>query len=355
MNSRLNDTPDSRPSSGCCSFRVAFLYSVLLNLLMLESRGKFLGPMETFQSKPIARDLSNRASYTAPTPPKIATVTAQSPPKTNHSDVVYGFVHIAKTAGTEINGELAVRYERVCGNKGYSYDAHAFNDRSDAWIQEHPRKPLQEGGGYLDSITLATKRGNNRGRVPQSIMDEIGYQDCDWVGNEVKVQFWQDLADQIHPTPLELHVPCREPVDLLLSMCNYQGRQFNCTHAESDLKGAVERCLLKMDRFNQKLWRWSKDPSTSISLKCFNPIPVDPYVSFMGSFLQSRRSQRSYVHRRTNRPRKKEKECLLQDPALQDKVKQHMVKEITVFRFCDGCLGSPDDLFASQSSPVEPK
>ena len=38
-------------------------------------------------------------------------------------DVVYGHVHMAKTAGTEINGELAMHFERVCGNKGYSYDA----------------------------------------------------------------------------------------------------------------------------------------------------------------------------------------------------------------------------------------
>ena len=33
-------------------------------------------------------------------------------------DKIIGHLHMAKTAGTEINGELAAHYERVCGNKG---------------------------------------------------------------------------------------------------------------------------------------------------------------------------------------------------------------------------------------------
>jgi hypothetical protein len=31
---------------------------------------------------------------------------------------IIGHLHFAKTAGTEINGELAAHYERVCGHKG---------------------------------------------------------------------------------------------------------------------------------------------------------------------------------------------------------------------------------------------
>ena len=33
-------------------------------------------------------------------------------------DKIIGHLHVAKTAGTEINGELAAHYERVCGHKG---------------------------------------------------------------------------------------------------------------------------------------------------------------------------------------------------------------------------------------------
>lgn len=35
---------------------------------------------------------------------------------------VYGHVHIAKTAGTTLNGRMASRFDNVCGHKGYSVD-----------------------------------------------------------------------------------------------------------------------------------------------------------------------------------------------------------------------------------------
>jgi hypothetical protein len=41
----------------------------------------------------------------------------------------FGLIHIAKTAGSEINGNLTMHYERVCGNKGWSYDAISVNER----------------------------------------------------------------------------------------------------------------------------------------------------------------------------------------------------------------------------------
>ena len=39
-------------------------------------------------------------------------------------DKIFGHVHMAKTAGSEINGELAAHYERVCGHKGYVASFH---------------------------------------------------------------------------------------------------------------------------------------------------------------------------------------------------------------------------------------
>ena len=46
--------------------------------------------------------------------------------------VIFAHCHISKTAGTTINALLAHSYERVCGNKGYSYDAHQANQRHKA-------------------------------------------------------------------------------------------------------------------------------------------------------------------------------------------------------------------------------
>ena len=42
-------------------------------------------------------------------------------------DTIFGLLHMAKTAGTTINGQLANQFERVCGNKGWSYDAYQAN------------------------------------------------------------------------------------------------------------------------------------------------------------------------------------------------------------------------------------
>ena len=41
----------------------------------------------------------------------------------------FGHVHIAKTGGTTLNGVLAMKYQRICGNKGYSYDYYQANKR----------------------------------------------------------------------------------------------------------------------------------------------------------------------------------------------------------------------------------
>ena len=73
---------------------------------------------------------------------------SQPPP-----DVLYGHVHIAKTAGTTVNGELAMHYERVCGHKGYSYDAFQTNE-------------LLKKGSPNILYNNADSKSYNRGRVP---------------------------------------------------------------------------------------------------------------------------------------------------------------------------------------------
>eukprot|EP01083_Nonionella_stella_P224429 798880_1 len=94
--------------------------------------------------------------------------------------VVYGHVHIGKTAGTSLNGNLSLQFERICGHKGYSYDAFQFQQRSKSeanWMHSK------------DLISEVYDGGFNRGRVPEQIMDEIGYEDCDWISHEVEWPF----------------------------------------------------------------------------------------------------------------------------------------------------------------------
>ena len=86
-----------------------------------------------------------------------------------YPDVLYAHLHMAKTAGTTLNGEMAARYERVCGHKGYSYDFYQGNNRTqgEEFAQDSFSKlhgPDGQGVPY------------GRGRVPPNLMDEIGYE-----------------------------------------------------------------------------------------------------------------------------------------------------------------------------------
>lgn len=80
-----------------------------------------------------------------------------------YPDRLYGHIHMPKTAGSTLNGEMAARFERVCGNKGYSYDFYNNNNRTSA-----------NGEQPVDSYTKLA-RGFNRGEVPPNLMNEIGY------------------------------------------------------------------------------------------------------------------------------------------------------------------------------------
>ena len=75
----------------------------------------------------------------------------------------------SQTFCSRINGIAANKFERVCGHKGYSYDA--FHDN-------------------VKAANIAARGGiphpDGRSRVVATTMDEIGYEDCDWISNEIE-------------------------------------------------------------------------------------------------------------------------------------------------------------------------
>jgi len=85
-----------------------------------------------------------------------------------HAKKIFGHVHMAKTAGTSINGIAANKFERVCGHKGYSYDAYKDNSKA--------ANIVARGG---------TPEPKGRSRVMEPTMEDIGFDDCDWVSNEI--------------------------------------------------------------------------------------------------------------------------------------------------------------------------
>jgi hypothetical protein len=74
--------------------------------------------------------------------------------------LLYGHVHMAQTRGSDLNGALALNYERVCGHKGYSYDAFQANER------------FWKNPASIDSVGHSFPT-HSRLRVPYEIMDEM--------------------------------------------------------------------------------------------------------------------------------------------------------------------------------------
>ena len=165
---------------------------------------------------------------------------------------LFEHLHIAKTAGTTLNGNLSLHFERVCGHKGYSYDAYQANERREAAKKTGKGERPGEGERHWPKI-----------------MQWIGFEDCDWISQEDPVNFWFQFG--IWDQPLELHVPCRDPIDHLLSQCGHQGKNFNCA---GDLSKEIEKCMMNMDRFSNKL-----KSIQNVHLKCF-----DWRASFNGNY-----------------------------------------------------------------------
>jgi len=250
----------------------------------------------------------------------------------NGTLLVYGHVHMAKTAGTSLNGMLALNFERVCGHKGYSHDFYQVNERNGTYEN-----------GKSDSITRLFKKKRksepegHRGRVPQQIMDERGYEDCDYISTESDAGFWTRFKKW--DLPLELHVPCRPIIEHLMSMCNHRGYTFRCN---GTIKDEVGHCTGWLSRYADSL---TKTPN--LSVKCYNVSQqFSGYLDYMRTRLQPKRRQSAYNFRATNEPRTKKAECiwLPENAGIKRSATSLLLEMYPYFRFCDRCLGSKDDL-----------
>ena len=257
-------------------------------------------------------------------------------------DKVYGYVHVAKTAGTQLNGLLASKYERVCGNKGYSYDFKAHNDIVKAVATE--MNVSQVGNGGKSQELMWKQHGENlhpdRGIYELEEMQEIGWEDCDYITHEAKVPTWTAIADSLH-VPLELHVSCRDPLEHIMSLFNFLGKKLDCTNP--NLVGQVKKYVPSSTvqaRLNQQL-----GSHPNITLKCFDAIPPTKYANYMGTILQKRRVEADYVPRSSNKSRNKTEECIWTQPEhVREKLRRQLKDVFFYTAFCDKCMGTEDEL-----------
>lgn len=266
-----------------------------------------------------------------------------------HPPILYGHVHVAKTGGTSLNGILANKFDHVCGHKGFSYDAYQDNERA-----------KQEG-----VVTLGL--GWSRSRVDPKIMDTIGYENCDYISVEQPADYLMDhfANEKFHSMKMELHIPCRDRLEHLMSMCNYQEqevcRQTTCLtsrgrvrkgdllfqktkiacHAKTDeeLFASVEKCFLHLQRYNHALME-------GFDVKCFDfKNQFTTYIDYMSGILSHRRFvSEPYIHRETNDPRNKEEECIWYNPVVKEKVDKFLLENVQYYQFCDQCMGSENEI-----------
>ena len=236
---------------------------------------------------------------------------------------------MAKTGGTTINSMMAGRFERVCGNKGYSYDQY----------QTNVQVLRQDANTTRDLKSAGFPKKFSRARVPSGMMEEIGWEDCDYISNEVQASWWIEKFAKWH-TPVELHLPCRDPIDHLLSRANQHSRSFNC--AASSMWHEIQRMG------NDEMERWDsallKVPNFYVKCVEFKS-QFTNYMEPMRTVLQTRFVVVEHARQlATNKPRNKEKECLLADLRAQQVVRTLMVERVPYYQFCNKYLNSSDNV-----------
>jgi hypothetical protein len=241
-----------------------------------------------------------------------------------HPPILYGHVHMSKTGGTSINGIFANRFERICGHKGYSYDAFSSNER--ARERAKTNKPKIWG----------------RDRVPWDTMTKIGYENCDYFSNEIHWKWWvTNFGNRtFHGIPMELHVPCRDPIDHLMSQCSYKTKKLKCDAAsDEEFFSSIKKCFAYISS------RYDDNLRKHFDIKCYDFWKqFTTYQDYMSERLQPRRLVSTpYVKRESNLPRNKTSECIWGRPDLLEKATNYLLKQ-PYYQFCNACLGSEDDI-----------
>ena len=132
----------------------------------------------------------------------------------------------------------------------------------------------------------------------------------------------------------------RHPWIHLMSQCNHRGGRFECI--TDNLPHEISKCMVGMSRFSRALGE-----QHNTSLKCFNPILIEPYLEYTSERLQRKRIESTYVHRATNKPRIKDSECIWNKPDVATQVRDIMLQRYDLYRWCKECMGSKDELLAN--------
>ena len=143
---------------------------------------------------------------------------------------------------------------------------------------------------------------------------------------------------------MELHVPCRDRLDHLMSQCNYRHKKIACNaKTDEELFKSMEKCYVLLDRYNHQLRK-------HFDVKCFDfKKQFTEYQEYMSGILQKRRFQSTpYVKRETNSPRNQTNECIWRNATVLEKVEKYLLETVPYYQFCDQCMGSENEITLQQ-------
>lgn len=245
-------------------------------------------------------------------------------------DKIYGLIHIVKSGGTYVNQALANRFRGVCGNKGTSFHRYRFNE---ILLTNNTQQVSDATSKFWDIKA-------------QDFAADNGFEECDYISLETSSWFWKKTfpGGKLHDTPIELHVPCRETVDHILSSCSWLNVSLDCNIPARELFEIMEKkCLIWSARYNHNLRQ-------DFDVKCYDNDKTDEYVQFMSRLLQPRRFEsRPFVYFRTRwGNRDKDNECIWSRQDLLNEMERYFLSGNNVshhyYQFCNECLGSENDL-----------
>lgn len=225
----------------------------------------------------------------------------------------FAHIHIAKTAGSSFNRILARNFLGICGYKGYSF----MQPFEDVFInRKDPRYPRR-----------------HRNKVAQARMFDWGFHNCALVSHETEWTLWKKITQRFREggVPLVMMLPCRDPVDHFLSMCNY--KKIDVTHLFRYKSCEVaKKCFIQPERFNMSMLSFFD----KVILYQYMEIPaiLELLRPKLPARILSLTSKKRYV---TNTARKVESENL--GACTRTKLEEFLHSEWEYYGLCDRLKG----------------
>ena len=154
-----------------------------------------------------------------------------------------------------------------------------------------------------------------------------------------------------------MHLPCRDPIDMLVSHCftGEQPKGWDCKPGITvpEIDEQIFRCLGKGDnsildkQFGLKFLRLLKNRESNATVKCYDDDQtLDNYVDYMDQRLEHREPIVQINMCRASNPLAAAS-CLYEDENLRAKVKRRLLNYYYYFKYCQRCLPTSNNLFSS--------